>query len=143
MRVVPDPQPDEQVEAAGDDAHVLGLGQRRDGLDDLAQVHSGPGGDGQVDHDREAERGPVDVHPVAADHPAALEPGQPSATAGGEFDLPGQRPLGLAGVGGQGAQQRQIGSSTSALGVDGEATSDSLAKGAEIDAICQVTRRES
>src|SRR5215471_8002156 len=30
VRVVPDPEPDQQVEAAGDHAHRLGLGQRPD-----------------------------------------------------------------------------------------------------------------
>ncbi|HZR52966.1 MAG TPA: hypothetical protein VFB06_26070 [Streptosporangiaceae bacterium] len=72
MRVVTDAKPDQQVKAAGHHAHVLGLGQRLDPADDLAQVHARSGGDGEIDHDREAECGPVDIHPVAADHAAAL-----------------------------------------------------------------------
>src|ERR1700730_6521273 len=51
MGVVADPQPDEQVEAAGHDAHGLGLRQLLDLADDLAQVHPGRGGHREVDHD--------------------------------------------------------------------------------------------
>src|SRR5215472_16884809 len=49
VRVIPDAQPDQQVTAAGHDAHVLGLRHRPDGTDDLAQVHAGPGRHGEVD----------------------------------------------------------------------------------------------
>src|SRR5580692_7211505 len=61
MGVVADPQPHEQVEAAGHDAHGLGLRQLLDLADDLAQVHAGRGGHREVHHDGQAERRPVNV----------------------------------------------------------------------------------
>src|SRR5215467_6313031 len=56
VRVIPDAQPDQQVQAAGHDAHVLGLRHRPDGTDDLTQVHAGPGRHGEIDDDGEPER---------------------------------------------------------------------------------------
>jgi len=109
VRVIADAQPDQHVQAAGDHAHVLGLWQRADGLDDLGQVHAGPGGHGHVHHDRVAKRRPVDVNPVAADDPGALQPGQPVGDGGGgHLDGTGERPLRLARVAGKGAQQCQV-----------------------------------
>ena len=109
VRVIPDAQPDEQVKAAGHDAHVLGLWHRPDGPDDLAQVHAGPGRHREVDDDGEAERRPVDVHPVAADDAVALQPGKPVGHRGrGHLDGAGEGTLGLARVGRQRAQQRQV-----------------------------------
>src|ERR1700761_5012879 len=109
MRVVADAQTDEQVEAAGDDAHGLGLRQLPDLADDLAQVHPGAGGHREVHHDGQAERRPVNVRSVAAEHPAALEPGEPvSHRWRRHLDVPGEGSLRLPGVGGQRAQQRQV-----------------------------------
>ena len=109
MRVIPDAQPDQQVKAAGHDAHVLGLRHRPDGADDLAQVHAGPGRHGEIDDDGEPERRPVDVHPVAADGAAALQPGKPVGHRGrGHLDGAGEGALGLARVRRERAQQRQV-----------------------------------
>ena len=109
VRVIPDSQPDQQVQAAGDDAHVLGLGDGPNRTDDLAQVHSGSGRHGEIDDDGEAERGPVDVHPVAADGAAALQPGQPVGHRGrGHLYGAGQGPLGLARVHREHPQQREV-----------------------------------
>ena len=70
----------------------------------------GPGGHRHVDHHRVAERGPVDVDPVAADRPGALEPGQPVSDRGRRTSRSAraERPLGLARVAGQRPQQRQV-----------------------------------
>ncbi len=107
--MIADPEPDEQIQGARDDAHCLSLRQGADRLDDLAQVHAGPGGHRQVDDDGKAKRSPVDVHPVAADGAAALQPGKPVSDRGRRhLDLPGQGSLGLARVRGERAQQGQV-----------------------------------
>ncbi len=92
--MIADPQPDEQVKAAGDDAHVLSLRQGADRSDDLAQVHTWPGGHRDVHDDRVAERCPVDVDSVAPDNAAALQPGQPVGDRRGRhLDRAGERAL--------------------------------------------------
>lgn len=107
--MVSDPEPDQQVKAAGDDAHVLRLGHGPDRTDDLAQVHPGPGRHGEIDDDREAERRPVDVYPVSADHAGAFQPGEPVSHGGRRHvNGAGERALRLAGVHRERAQQRQV-----------------------------------
>ena len=94
MSMIPDTEPDKQVQAAGDDAHILGLRQGLDRLDDLAEVHPGPRGDRDIHDDRVAERRPVDVDPVAADDPAAFQSRQPIGDSrGGHLDRSRQRSL--------------------------------------------------
>ncbi len=107
--MIPDAEPDEQVQAARDDAHVLGLRQGADHLDDLAQVHAAPGGHRDIHHHRVAQRCPVDVDPVAPDDAAALQPGQPVGDRRSRhLDRAGERALRLARVAGERAQQRQV-----------------------------------
>jgi hypothetical protein len=102
VRMIADPEPDEQVQAAGDDAHVLGLGQSADRLDNLAQVHARTGGHRDVHDDRIAERRPVDVDPVAADDAVAFQAGQPVGDRRGRhLDRAGERALRLACVFGE------------------------------------------
>jgi hypothetical protein len=107
--VVAHAQPDQQVKAAGDHAHVLGLGQFADGPDDPAQLHPESGRHRQVDHDRAAERGPVDVGPVAADRAGPLQPGQPVGDRRRRHaHRPAQGALGLPRVHRQRPQQREV-----------------------------------
>lgn len=107
--MIADPEPDEQIQGARDDAHCLGLRQGADRLDDLAQVHAGPGGYRDVHHDRVAERCPVDVDSVSPDNAAALQPGQPVGDRRSRhLDGAGERALRLACVMGERAEQRQV-----------------------------------
>jgi hypothetical protein len=109
VRMIADSQPDEQIQAAGDDAHVLGLGQGADRLDDLAQVHVRTGGHRDIHDDRIAQRGPVDVGPVAPDDAVAFQARQPVGDSRRRhLDGAGQRALRLARIPGQRAQQRQV-----------------------------------
>jgi len=109
VRMIADSQPDEQVEAAGNDAHVLGLGQGADRLDDLAQVHARASCDRDVHDDRISQRGPVDVGPVAPDHAVALQARQPVGDGRRRhLDGAGKRALRLTRIPGQRAQQRQV-----------------------------------
>ena len=104
--MIADPEPDEQIQAARDDAHCLSLRQGSDRLDDLAQVHAGPGGHRDVHHDRVAERCPVDVDSVSPDNAAPLQPGEPVGyRRRRHLYLSGERALGLARIGGQRAQE--------------------------------------